>query len=200
MLENQSYIIFQDYDSIKERFVDAYWIRSIDDIFRMKYLYPFKETPVGEYVDHLQRNQEGKLILQDSHQTKVFPEIHFNSHKLTETLTQPQDLSMTALHEKRPAATKNLSEKEAQILSVLYYKIVIPWLCLLAVIAPAPVLRSFHAPAAVFFIYALSIFGLVAFYLIMDAALILGSRQVFNLAWQFSRHFSLFWFFFLPLY
>lgn len=196
ILENESLIIFQDYDSLKERFVDAYWVHSIDDIYRMKYLYPFMDKPLGEYVDHLQRNAEGNLVLQDSHALKIFPEIHFNSRKLTETLTQPQDLSITALYEKLPALSKNLSEKEAQILSVFFYKITIPWLCLLAIIAPVPSCVRFSRQLPIFFIYTASIFGLVAFYLIMDAALILGSRQVMQPAVAIFVPFLLFFGFF----
>jgi lipopolysaccharide export system permease protein len=178
MLENESLIIFKDYDVLEERFVDAYWIRSFDDILRMKYLYPFKNIPEGEFVDHLQRDSEGKLNVKASQPSQIFPDIHFNSSQLTESLTQPLDLSMSALKDKLPYDSKNLSEKEAQILSVFFYKITIPWLCLLAVIGPAPYCIRFTRQLPIFFIYALSIFGLVAFYLIMDAALILGSRQV----------------------
>jgi lipopolysaccharide export system permease protein len=178
ILEDESTLIFRDYDRLKKRFVDAYWIRSIDDVYRMKYLYPYMEKPLGEYVDHLQRNEDKRLTLYDSQTLKVFPEIHFNNQKLTETLTQPQDLSITAIKKKLPAALSNLNEKESQILTVYYYKIIMPWLCLLAVISPIPFCVNFNRQLPVFFIYATSIFGLVAFYLIMDASLILGSRQV----------------------
>lgn len=180
VLENETLLLFQDYDPAKERFVDAYWVRSIDDVYRMKYLYPFMEKPLGEYVDKLQRTADGKLVVEDSQAIRILPELSFNSSKLTETLTQPLDLSITVLREKMPIERLALSEKEAQTLSVLYYKLAMPWLCLLAVIGPAPFCVRFTRQLPVFFIYACSIFGLVAFYLVMDAALILGSRQVLN--------------------
>lgn len=180
VLENDSFVIFQDYDPNKECLIDVYWVRSIDDIVRITYLYPFKEIPEGISVDYLQRNEEGKLVLRESLNKQTFSDLHFNSRTLTETLTQPQDLSLSKLQEKLPAIAKELSEKEAQTLSVFYYKMVIPWLCLLAIIGPAPFCIRFTRQLPVFFIYAFSVFGLVAFYLAMDASLILGSRQVLH--------------------
>lgn len=196
ILEDDSTILFQDYDPGRERFIDAYWMRSMDEIYRIKYLYPYTERPLGEYVDHLTRDAEGNLVLHDSQTIKIFPNIQFNNEKLMETLTQPLDLSVSALKDKLPSLSQILSEKEAQTLSVFYYKIAMPWLCLLAVIAPAPFCVRFTRQLPVFFIYAVSIFGLVAFYLIMDSALILGSRQVLPPAIAIFVPFSLFFGFF----
>jgi lipopolysaccharide export system permease protein len=196
ILEDESTLIFQDYDTMKERFSDAYWIRSMDDIFRMKYLYPHAETTQGEYVDHLVRDESGQLVIHESNKALNFPDLKFNNAKLMETLTQPSDLSIGALNEKLPSHFKALSEKEAQMLSVYYYKLAMPWLCLLAVIAPAPFCIRFTRQLPIFFIYAISIFGLVAFYLIMDAFLVLGSRQVMPPAAAIFIPFSLFFGFF----
>jgi lipopolysaccharide export system permease protein len=180
VLEDESVIVFKEYDSAKERFLDAYWILSIDEIYRMKYLYPFEETPLGKHVVHFKRNPQGQLALQEMEENQLFSDIHFNNQTLTDTLSLPQELSMSDLHHKKPSHSHIPSEKESQILAAFYYKLAMPWLCLLAVIGPAVSCLRFTRLLPVFFIYSGSIFGLVGFYLIMNAALILGSRHVID--------------------
>jgi lipopolysaccharide export system permease protein len=176
-LEDASSIVFQNYEEIEERFYDAFWIRSIDDIYRIRYLYPLGDIPLGSSVEHLQRVAQGALIITETFPEKLFPEMHFNTKTLLESVTAPDALSISALHEKLSGQTELLSEKEARLLTTYYYKLAMPWLCLLAIIAPIPFCTRFSRTLPVFFIYAFSIFGLVAFYLIMDAGVVLGERQ-----------------------
>lgn len=176
-LNDNTSIIFQNYDNASQRFFDAYWIRSIDDIYRIKHLSPYAPIPTGDFVEHLQRNQDGNLIITESQEKKSFPDMQFDKKVLLETVSMPNELSLSALKEKLPASGKIHSEKDAEILTSFYYKLAFPWLCLLAIIAPAPFCTRFSRTLPVFFIYALSIFALVAFYIIMDAAVVLGERQ-----------------------
>lgn len=178
VLEDDSTILFQSFNTSLQHFADLYWIRSADDIYRIKYLYPYTESPVGEFVDHFTRNANGKLIKKESFDIQIFPEIKFNTATLMETLTPPKDLSLSDLKNKFPNEKKISSEKHSQVMSIFYYKMALPWLCLLAVIGPAPFCVYYTRQLPVFLIYALSIFGFVAIYLILDAALILGERQV----------------------
>jgi lipopolysaccharide export system permease protein len=178
LLEDQSTIIFQNYDTARELFFDAYWIRSIDDMYRIKYLFPYNETPTGHFVDHFVRNHKGELAQKESFSLKSFPQMRFNNTTLWETITPPDHLALSLLWNKLPNFSGEINEKEAQTLSAFYYKLAIPWLCFLAVIGPAPWCVRFGRHQPVFFIYACSIFGLVACYLVMDSVLILGERQV----------------------
>jgi lipopolysaccharide export system permease protein len=178
LLEDETPLLFHDYDSTQARFIDAYWFRSLDDVYHMKYLYPYGDKPLAEYIDHWVREPSGYLVLKSSDAMKIIPDMRFNNQKLLDTLIQPQELSLQELNQKRSSFLHAPSEKEAQVLTVFYYKLVLPWLCLLAIIGPAPFCIKVTRQLPVFFIYAASVFGLVAFYLIMDAALVLGSRQV----------------------
>lgn len=200
LLEDGSTLLFHDYDSKEERFIDAYWIQSIDNIIHMKFLYPYTDKPIGEHSDHLLRDSSGNLIVQASNSFEIFPDMHFDNQKLLDTLIQPQELSIKELNQKRGSLLQAPTEKEAQVLSVFYYKLVIPWLCLLAIIGPAPYCVRFTRQLPIFFIYAFSVFGLVALYLIMDASLVLGSRQVFSPFAAILIPFSLLFGFFLLRY
>lgn len=178
MLEDGSVVLYQSYDSVHEQFFDAYWIRSLDDIYRIKYLSPYSDVPKGRYVDHLTRQVSGQLARSETFENKDFSEMRFNQDLLHETLTNPELLSLKKLWHQLPADSDAYSEKESQTLAAFYWKLGVPWLCLLAVIAPAPFCIRFSRQLPVFAIYVCGIFGLIAFYLLMDASLIVAKRQV----------------------
>lgn len=182
-LEDQSKILFQNYDSSHKLFFDAYWVRSVDDIWRIKHLYPYEEIPMGHFVDHIIRNPTGELVLAESLPYKQFPEIRFNQESLLETVTSVEELSLSDLFNKLSESKDASHEKEAQVITTFYQRLALPWLCLIAVIGPAPFCLRFTRSLPTFFIYAGSTFGLVAIYLILDAALVLGKRQVFDPFW-----------------
>ncbi len=190
-LEDGSRLLFQNYDTTQQRFFDAYWIRSIDEVYRIKYLYPYEDLPTGHYVDHLVRNANG-LEHQAAHEMMTFPEMHFNKKTLLETITHPDDQSLSELWGKMADRSPQVTDKEAQVSSFFYHKMAKPWLCLLAVIGPAPFCLRISRNLPIFFIYAFSIFALVAFHLAMEAALVLGKRQVMNPAVAIWPPFALF--------
>lgn len=204
VLEDGSTLIFQEYQSATNMFFDAYWIRSIDDIYRIRQLIPYiDQIPVGKNVEHLQRNSEGFLIITENLSEKAFPDMQFNREKLLKSISQPDAQSLSALHANLPRHENTLSEKEAHLVTTYHYKLAMPWLCLLAVLAPAPFCIRFSRTLPVFFIYIFSIAGLVAFYLIMDATVILGERQMVDPAFAiwvpFTALFAFFGFRFLRL-
>lgn len=186
-LEDHSTIVFQSFDTVQERFFDAYWIRSIDDIYRIKYLFPYLETPgakpVGHFIDHLKRNSRGELVAVETFNTKILPDIHFNKQTLFETITPPDEQAVSTLWGKLPKAKQIASEKEAQVLSAFYEKLLLPWFCLFAIMGPAPFCLRSTRNLPMFFIYAGCIFGLVAFDVIMEAGVLLGKRQALSPFW-----------------
>jgi len=194
-LEDHSTLLYQHFDQIEGRFYDVYWLNSINDIYRIKYLYPSQSAPKGLWVDHFVRDSTGNLILKETFKEQLLPFIRFNPQILKENITQPDEQSLSDLWGSLPSH-RITSEKEARLVSSFYYKIIVPWLCFMAVIGPIPFCVKFTRTLPVFFIYALSIFGLVAMYLIFDAALILGERHVLSpviaLGTPFVIFFSLF--------
>lgn len=179
-LQDGSSMIFQRYDIALQRFYDVYWVRSIDDIYRIKYLFPYTPQPIGENVEHLQRNQAGDLVFTQFEDKKIFKNMVFDKKTLLESVSSPNEWPISTLKGKLPQSRHIQSEKEALIVTTYYYKLVFPWLCLLAVIAPAPFCTRFSRILPAFFIYAGGIFALVAFYIVLDAAVILGKRQVIS--------------------
>lgn len=180
ILEDGTLLLFQSYDTAKEQFFDAYWVQSIDSIYRMKYLSPYTAIPIGYFVDHLIRLPSGELGYKESFPEKVLTGLHFNNESLKSTLLEPDALSITELWNQLPVNSNDLNEKESKILTAFFWKLAIPWLCLLAIIAPAPFCVSFSRLLPVFFIYVCCVFGLIAFYLFMDAAQVIAKRQALD--------------------
>lgn len=203
LLEDGTTLVYQNYDADSGIFFDAFWVRSFDDIYRMRTLSPLASPPLAKDVEHLQRMANGQVVLTDSQPEQRFPEMTFNGDKLLENVAQTEAHSLSSLKEKLPEHGSALSEKEAQLVTSFHYKMALPWLCLLAVIAPAPLCLRFSRSLPVFFIYALSVFGLVAFYLVMEASVVLGERQMTSPAiaiWvPFATFFSFFSWRFLRL-
>jgi lipopolysaccharide export system permease protein len=179
ILPDHTLLLFQDYNADQKEFFDVYWVRTIDDLYRMQSL-TSGQPPIGRHIDHLVRNETGQLVSRQSVTERAFPEIFFNEEILFETMTQPEDLSLSDLSKKHPVIQAQISEKDSQLQTVLYRKLAMPWLCLLAVIGPAPLCLRIHRDLPLFFIYAGSIFGLVAIYLMLSAAALLGKRQILS--------------------
>lgn len=179
LMEDGSLLLFQDYDMANERFFDAYWIRSVDDIYRIKYLLPEKPMPIGLFVDHLTRQPNGEIALNESMDRYEFNQMHFSQELLQSTIMDPEALSLTELYAQ--PLDKNideLSERDSKIQTAFYWKMMIPWLSVLAIIAVAPFCVRYSRQTPLFFIYVGGLFGFLAFYLLLDAAQILAKRQV----------------------
>ena len=196
LLNDNKHSSLYSYDSTREIFHDVYWIRSLDDIYYIKKLSPYREQPLGEFVSHFLRDKSNKLLLKDSWKSHLFPEIRFNQEAISESLALPNEQSLTNLWKKLPARGKELTDRDAQVLTSFYYKLAMPWLCLLVFIAPAPFCLKFSRQMHVFMIYICSMFGTVAFYLIVNTGLVMGESQVIPPAYAVGVPFAAFFIFF----
>jgi lipopolysaccharide export system permease protein len=65
-LQDQSKLIYQKHDLKSGCYVDVYWIRSFNDIWKIKKLKADPKNPVAEFVDHLVRSKDGLLTKTES--------------------------------------------------------------------------------------------------------------------------------------
>lgn len=77
-LKDGSRLTFHSFDNKTATFHDLFWIRSLDDIWRIKTLtidreHP-KEAPVASYVDHIKRGEDGGL-----HKIASYPAMRLES-------------------------------------------------------------------------------------------------------------------------
>jgi len=181
-LEDNTLLIYRQYDSQLMAFVDAYWIKNHDSLFRIQQLFPYAKTPHGIYVDSLERSLQGEMIKTASYETMTFPHMHFDSKTLFNAAHPPRMQSMTQLARSlswKQMSLAKLNDREAETATHFYYKLLAPLVCLLAVIGPAPFCLRFTRTLPVFFIYAFGLFGMIAFYTLMNASIVLGESQIF---------------------
>ncbi len=179
-LKDNSTLIFLNFDSENRTFSDSFWVKSFDEIYKIKKLSPLSKPPQGYFVDHLARDENGFLTKLESFEELEFLEMRFNKKALLDTFVTPEELPLRALWKKIPARDKDLSEKEATIITTFYQKLAMPWFGMLAVIAPIPFCVRIRRDLPIFLIYAFSLFGLAACFLIIDSATVLGERQILS--------------------
>lgn len=179
-LNDGSIILYQSYDSFQKRFFDAYWIKSMDDIYRIKYLYPYECPPRAFYADHLQRDPKGEWTLTERSETKPMAEMRFDKKRLHQAILPAQELSLSQLRDRTRSAANNGSEKAYQAAAWGHKRILMPWLCLLAIMAPVPYCLTFTRRLRIFLIYIFLMLAMICFYLVINAATVLAQAQVIS--------------------
>lgn len=194
-MDDHSLLLFQRFDPVQNLFFDVFWIRNLNDVYRIKHLDSNAALqghfPEGHIVDHLKRNDNGELIVMESFQKKAFPQMRFNKQVLLETIITPEEQAVSELWAKLPSLRVDHNEKESRLLASFYHKLILPWICLLAIMGPAPYCLRSSRNLPIFFIYAGSIFALFAFFVFLDAAVLLGERQTLSPFWAIFSPFFL---------
>lgn len=190
-LQDNSILIFQEYHPRDKSFFDVYWVPSIDEIYRMKYLFLNDSHPIGKNVEYFKRNENGSLFLKNNEDLMAFPKIFFNKH-LLETMILPEELSLSQLWNKINWNDPNISEKSSKISTLFFIKLMNPWICLFVILIPASYCMTFSRNHSIFFIYAFSIIGLVSFFTINQSLEILSKRQIIHPQWIFITELFLF--------
>lgn len=179
MLKDGSTLIYQNYDADAQQFFDVYWIRSMDDIYRIQSLTPGTEVAIGSNIDHLTRDSDGNLKTTEFIAQAELPALQFHKRSLFVTGSTPEEQSLSKLWHQLPQIDKMpKTDQESLLIASFYQKLLMPWLCLLAIIGPAPYCLRITRTLPVFFIYAGSLVSFVIFYLIMGTAALLGKRQI----------------------
>jgi lipopolysaccharide export system permease protein len=181
VLEDGTLLLYQQYDPHQKAFLDAYWLKNNDHLFRMQSLFPHATYPYGTQVDCLERSSEGELVKTASYEVLPFPQIEFNPYTLFSAANPPRMQSISELARTigwKQVGFGKMHDRMAESVTFFYYKLVIPLVCLLTVIGPAPFCMRFSRNLSVFLIYAISLIGIIGYYTIMNAATILATSQV----------------------
>lgn len=184
-LKDSSLLVYNSYDFKENTFLDVYWFRSFDDIVHMKKLYPFESITKGFFVDHIFRNSEGQMVRKEGFESKEFPGMEFEKSALYAAAHPPRWQSISQLAGDIPWTQirwgfKKMNDREAQLVTMFYYKLLLPLACILAVIAPAAHALRFGRSLPVFLIYSLSLFGMITFFTLVNSSVILGESQVLS--------------------
>ena len=177
-LKDNSKLVYQKYDAMKDVFFDVIWIRSADDIWRIKTLKADPKKPQGKYVDHLTRNGQGIIEKNGSYESYIFEEVRWNPSAMQQGSIPFENRKWTDLYHLLREKRNTPSYEKSEILTQVLFKSVMPVLPILCVIAVAPVCIRYARRLPLFFLYAFSLFAFLAFYAFMDAATILGENHL----------------------
>ena len=181
VLEDNSLLIYQSYDQGKKSFMDAYWLIDTDHLFRIQSLFPFEKIPYGIHVDYLERSSGGELLKSASFGNCPFPQMRFDSKTLFSAAHPPRMQSISQLAHTmgwKQMGLGKMNDRAAESATFFYFKLISPLICFLAVIGPAPFCLRFSRNLPVYLIYALSLFGMIAFYTLVNSSVVLGESQV----------------------
>lgn len=184
-LKDQTQLVFQSYDSKNKTLFDVFWIKSPDEIYHAKYLKAGKER-TGFYVDHLERGTDQIFEKKASYESLTFAEMPKFEVSSKKTNIPYENRSISSLLRQFYHERYSSQEERANILTHLNLKLATPLFPFLVLIACAPFCLRFSRYIPIFFLYAISLFGLVSFLTMMDAAAILAENQMlspFALIW-----------------
>lgn len=179
-LQDGSKLLYHRYDSDRELFHDLFWLRSPNEIVRIKELSPYGEIPEGRCVDHLIRDAEGDFCLESSQEELALESMHFNHDDLLAALTSARSHSISDLWKRRPKGNATLTDRDSELLTQFNKKLAMPLFSLLACLGPLPFCTSFGRKKPLLIVYGLSIIGFVTFLTMMGAGEILGEGHVFS--------------------
>lgn len=177
-LKDHSKIIYQTEDKEKKLYFDVFWIRSVNEIWRMASLSTDPKNPVGNFVDELKRNAEGNFEKKESFDQYRFDKFRWQPDPTGKGYIPLENRKLTELMKMILHKTKTTAYEYPQVLTYFLFKVTMPFLSLLVIIAGAPFCCRNSRNLPVFFIYSIALFGFITFFAMMDAAVILGENQV----------------------
>lgn len=179
-LKDRSKIIYQTEDKEKKLYLDVFWVRSMDDIWRMSALSTDSEYPIGSFVDHLQRNPSGNMEKVESFDQYRFSKFRLEPDPTGKGYTPLENRKLSGLLRMLFQKNTTTAYEYPQVLTHFLFKITMPFLSLLVIAAGAPFCLKHSRNLPIFFTYAIALFSFVGFFTLMDAAMILGENHIIS--------------------
>ena len=173
-LDDDSELVYQNFDEKKKELFDVFWIRSPDDIWHMKILNFDSKPPQGRFADRLIRTKEKQFIKLESHETIALPDLRWDEDAIVHKFVPFENRPIS--HLLVQACYDNADRQ--RISSHLHYKFALPLLPFLVIIGISPVSMRFARRHPTFLITACSLFAFVSLMTVLDGMLILGENLV----------------------
>lgn len=179
-LEDGSKLYYQRFFPNEMALFDVFWIQNPDEMWRIKSLKLSTIGPEGFCVDHLKRNAENQMELVNSYEY-----IHLKQMRVDTLASRPlfvpfRARSITGLIDLVGSATPFYAQKQSAIISQLLYKLCMPLGCILVVWGVFPPCARYSRQLKPTLIYSLGLFGFIAGYAVIGAALILGDTNTIS--------------------
>ena len=182
-LEDGTHLVYQYYDENEKLLFDVFYILSANEIWHMKTLSNDSDQPTGYFVDCFKRNHLEELEKINSFPQLIFKPIDFKSLSLENMSNHLEYRSITDLLKCTLNPPVTNKDNPSAVQTHLYYKLLSPWLPIYVILGACPFCVSFNRSSPVFLIFALSIFGFIAFFTLLESSIILGESQVLHPFW-----------------
>ncbi|MCX6991211.1 MAG: LptF/LptG family permease, partial [Chlamydiae bacterium] len=179
-LKDQSKLIYQTHDMESNTFCDVYWVKSFNEIWRIKTLKADPKNPIAELADHLVRSKDGTLTKVESYEKCIINGLTWQKDLNRKGIIPIESRKVSELYKVLAHKNEISKEQASEVLTTLCYKLVMPLLSLLAVVAIAPFCIRYTRSVPTFYIYASGLFGFITFFLLIDSLVILGSHNTLN--------------------
>lgn len=179
-LKDQSKLVYQSLHKESGQLIDVYWIRNVDDIWKMKTLLADPKNPVAQYVDHITRSKEGSLSKVESFDMCKLTGLKWEFFASKKGMIPLENRRASQLFKVLFHRHEITSRQASEVLTLFTYKMVIPLLAILVVISVVPYCIRYSRSLPMFLIYAVSLFGFISFFTLIDACVILGSHNTLH--------------------
>lgn len=179
-LKDRSKIVYQTEDKNAQRYIDVFWIRSADEMWRMQSLSSNPKDPEGRYVDHLKRNSLGNFEKVASYDTYKFSQFKWEPDPIGKGFIPLENRRASELFKLLKQKMHASAYEQPQILTHLLFKCTMPFLSFVVILAAAPFCTRHTRHLHVFPTYAFALFGFITYFAMMDAAVILGENLVLS--------------------
>lgn len=184
-LEDQSLILYQQFDPKEETFFDLFWVVSPDEIYHAKTFH--LQSHLGSGVDHLIRLENGELVKDQSDALLSLPNLKISNQEIQKASHPPAWKSLSEL-----IPSLFIKPPQAKLMALVLQKLSLPLVSILALLAIAPFCVTFSRRLPVFLIYALGLFGLISFFTLVKASFILGENHILSPFWAICLPYFLF--------
>lgn len=178
ILEDRSKIVFRRFDLSKNSLEEVFWLKSPDHLYYIKELYPYSSPPIGHYVLEFNRDAQDNMELTHRSDLIPFHDMPIEFDPLLQSVFSVRTYSISALyrglHNKKTLRNVNRHE----LLTLLNYKLLLPLLPIFLYLTLVPICTRFSRNIPVFFVYMLSIGGLLSFFTLIDACYFLGGTKL----------------------
>ncbi|MGH2613316.1 MAG: LptF/LptG family permease, partial [Rhabdochlamydiaceae bacterium] len=178
-LKDHSKLLYQSYIPEKHQLFDVLWIKSQNEIWRMKYLCADPTNPTAYYVDYLARSPAGILEKKESYDSLTLNDLKWHPRMARKGLVSFDQKKISGLLQLANDSQSSPYEIP-RIKTALAFKIAVPLLAPLIVLALAPICLTFSRFRSSFFIYALGLFSLFALYMLLDSLTILSDHGIIS--------------------
>jgi lipopolysaccharide export system permease protein len=178
-LSDRSKIIYHQEDPTTHLYHNVFWIKSPQEIWHMQTLSSNLNYPTGSYIDILKRNEKGnfeKTHSFDHHTFKFKVEVDTTGKGQTPLENYSISQLIKLCFKKSTLSAYEYPQALAQLLA----KLLTPLLSPFVLIASAPFCLRYSRSQPLFAIYAASLFGFIALFTCIDAAILLCENLILS--------------------